>query len=175
MDRLSLYRRFEHLKLVDITGWPREERIGLADHSYEAVVPPSRMRSTPRPHGISCVGHSAPSCPRAPAARLLRDRTAGKTDASRYTPRLDSVTRCIAGLIDLDLLLVDNVLLVLFLVALFVLLRPAGEVTMALASAAAVLDIALYVATDPTVRMASLSDTHAAATSDVDRVLQDRA
>lgn len=73
----------------------------------------------------------------------------------------------LAGLIDLDLLLVgDNVLLVPVLLALYVLLHRLRESAMLTAVAAGFLGIVMYVATNPAVQMAALSDDYASATSD---------
>ena len=73
----------------------------------------------------------------------------------------------LAGMIDLDLLLVvDNVLLVPILLALFVILRRVRESMMLVATAAGFLGIIMYAAMNPAVQMAALSDEYAAATSD---------
>jgi hypothetical protein len=76
----------------------------------------------------------------------------------------------LVGLVDLDLLLVaDNVLLVPILLALFVLLRQVRESTMLIALAAGLLGVAMYVATNPAVQLATLSDQYSRATTDAQR------
>jgi hypothetical protein len=76
----------------------------------------------------------------------------------------------LAGLVDLDLLLaVDNVLLVPVLLALYVALRKAHESAMTLALALGLVGAAMYLASNPAIQMARLSDRYAAATSDPQR------
>jgi hypothetical protein len=76
----------------------------------------------------------------------------------------------LAALIDLDLLLVvDNVLLVVVLLALYVLLRQTSEAVMAIATALGLLGIALFVTSNPAFEMLSLSDQYAGAATDAQR------
>jgi hypothetical protein len=76
----------------------------------------------------------------------------------------------LAGLVDLDLLLaVDNVLLIPLFLALYVVLRRAHESAMTLAVAFGLVGIVLYLASNPAVQMAALSDQYAAATTDAQR------
>jgi hypothetical protein len=76
----------------------------------------------------------------------------------------------VAGLIDLDLLLVvDNVILIPILLALYVALRRAQPSVMVLAVALGFAGVMMYVATNPAIQMAALSDQYAAATTDAQR------
>jgi hypothetical protein len=76
----------------------------------------------------------------------------------------------LVGLVDLDLLLViDNVLLVPIFLALYILLRRTNESVMAIATALGFLGIALFIASNPAFEMLSLSNRHAAATTDAER------
>jgi len=76
----------------------------------------------------------------------------------------------IAGLIDLDILLVaDNVLLLPVLLALFILLRQVRESTMLFATALGLLGIIAYVVTNPAIQMAALGDDYARAATDAER------
>jgi hypothetical protein len=72
----------------------------------------------------------------------------------------------LAGLVDLDLLLVaDNVLLIPILLALYVVLRRVRESIMALAAALGFVGIAMYLASTPAIQMVSLADQYAAAST----------
>lgn len=72
-----------------------------------------------------------------------------------------------AGIADLDLLLVvDNVLLVPILLALFVILHHVRQSIMLVATASGFIGVVMYIAVNPAVQMAALSDDYAAATSD---------
>jgi hypothetical protein len=76
----------------------------------------------------------------------------------------------LVGLVDLDLLLVaDNVLLIPILLALYVLLRRAQASVMLLATAFGFTSVAMYIATNPAVEMASLADTYAGAATEAER------
>lgn len=77
----------------------------------------------------------------------------------------------LAGLIDLDLLLVvDNILLIPILLALCVALRRAGSPSVVLMVAAlGVVSVTAYVASNPAVQLAALSDQYVAATTDAER------
>lgn len=76
------------------------------------------------------------------------------------------------GLLDLDLLLVaDNVLLAVLLLALWVLLRRGHESLMAVATALGLLGVVCYVTTNPAVGMLRLSRDHAAATNETERTV----
>jgi hypothetical protein len=76
----------------------------------------------------------------------------------------------LVGLVDLDLLLVaDNVLLVLIFLALYVLLRPASEAIVAIATALGLLGVVLFITSNPAVEMLSLSDQYAGATTEAQR------
>jgi hypothetical protein len=76
------------------------------------------------------------------------------------------------GLVDLDLLLiVDEVLAVPILLALYVALRRASESVMALSTALAFVAIAAFFASNTTFSMLSLSGQYAAATTDAQRSL----
>jgi hypothetical protein len=76
----------------------------------------------------------------------------------------------LVGLIDLDLLLVvDNVLLVPILLALYIVLRRASESVMAIATALGLLGIAMFIASNPAFEMLALSNQYAAATTDAQR------
>ncbi len=82
----------------------------------------------------------------------------------------------LAGLIDLDLLLVaDNVLLVPILLALYVVLRRAHESVMTTAVALGFLGVIMYVASNPAVQMAGLADRYAAASTDGQRATAEAA
>jgi hypothetical protein len=74
------------------------------------------------------------------------------------------------GFLNLDLLLVaDNVLLIPILLALYIALRRSQEPVMTLAAALGFTSIAMYIATNPAVAMAALSDRYADAASDAER------
>ncbi len=76
----------------------------------------------------------------------------------------------VAGLIDLDLLLLaDNVLLIAILLALYLALRETLEWAMLIAAALGFASIMLYLATNPAIQMAALSDRYASATTDAQR------
>ena len=82
----------------------------------------------------------------------------------------------IAGLVDLDLLLVaDNVLLIPVLLALYVVLRRAHESVMTLAVALGFVSIMMYIASNPAVQMAALADRYAAASSNDQRATAEAA
>jgi hypothetical protein len=82
----------------------------------------------------------------------------------------------LAGLVDLDLLLVaDNVLLVAILLALYVVLRRAHEAAMTIALALGFLGIVMYVASNPAVQMAALADRYAAASTEGQRAIAEAA
>lgn len=75
-----------------------------------------------------------------------------------------------AGLIDLDLLLVvDNVLLVAIALALYVALRPTSPTMTTIATGLWLLSIAMFIAANPAIGMLSLSDQFATATSEAQR------
>jgi hypothetical protein len=75
-----------------------------------------------------------------------------------------------AGLLNLDLLLVaDNVLLTPILQALYVALRRSQEPVMTPAAALGFASVAMYIATNPAVAMAALSDRYADAASEAER------
>lgn len=74
------------------------------------------------------------------------------------------------GLLDLDLLLiVDNVLLIPILLALYVALRRTSESLTAIGTALGFVGIAAYFASNTAFNMLSLSDQYAAATTDAQR------
>ncbi|WP_432833632.1 hypothetical protein [Dactylosporangium sp. CA-092794] len=76
----------------------------------------------------------------------------------------------LAGLIDLDLLLVaDNVLLMPILLALYLALRRAYPSVMLLAVTLGFASVGMYLTTNPAVQLAALSDQYAAATTDAQR------
>ncbi|MGA2240257.1 MAG: hypothetical protein ABSG74_13705 [Candidatus Bathyarchaeia archaeon] len=76
------------------------------------------------------------------------------------------------GLLDMDLLLiVDQVLVALVLLALYIALRRASQSWMAIALMAGLLGIAAYFASAAAFEMLSLSDQYAAATTDAQRSL----
>jgi hypothetical protein len=76
----------------------------------------------------------------------------------------------LAGLVDLDLLLVvDNVLLVVIALALYVALRPASPSITTMATGLWLLAIAMFIASNPALQMLSLSNQFAAATSETQR------
>lgn len=76
----------------------------------------------------------------------------------------------LAGLIDLDLLLVaDNVLLIAILLALYLALRETLEWAMQIAAAFGFASIILYLATNPAIQMAALSDRYAGARTEAER------
>jgi len=76
----------------------------------------------------------------------------------------------LAGLIGLDLLLVaDNVLLIPVLLALYVALRRAYPSVMLLAVALGFVGVGMYLATNPAIGLAALSDQYTAATTDAQR------
>jgi hypothetical protein len=76
----------------------------------------------------------------------------------------------LAGLVNLDLLLVvDNVLLVVIALALYVALRPTSPSVTTMATGLWLLAIAMFIAANPAVEMLALSDQFAAATSEAQR------
>jgi len=76
----------------------------------------------------------------------------------------------LAGLVDLDLLLVvDNVLLVVIALALYVALRRASPSLTTIATGLWLLAIAMFIAANPAVEMLALSDRFAAATTEAQR------
>jgi len=76
----------------------------------------------------------------------------------------------LAGLIDLDLLLVaDNVLLVPIFLALYAALRRTSQSVMAIGTALGLAGLVLFIASNPAFQMLSLSDQYAAATTDAER------
>ncbi len=77
------------------------------------------------------------------------------------------------GLIDLDLLMiVDEVLMVPLLLALYVVLRRAGQSLMLIATALGLIAVVLYcVSREATFTMLALSDQYAAATTDAQRAM----
>jgi hypothetical protein len=76
----------------------------------------------------------------------------------------------LAGLVDLDLLLlVDNVLLVVVALALYVALRPTSPSVTTMATGLWLLAIAMFIASNPALEMLALSDRFAAATSEAQR------
>jgi Domain of unknown function (DUF4386) len=76
----------------------------------------------------------------------------------------------LAGLVDLDLLLVvDNVLLVVIALALYVALRPTSPSMTTMATGLWLLAIVLFIASNPALELLSLSDRFAAATSEAQR------
>ncbi len=76
----------------------------------------------------------------------------------------------LAGLVDLDLLLVaDNVLLIPILLALYVALRRAYPSVVLIAVALGFVGVAMYLASNPAVQMAALSDQYATALVRADR------
>lgn len=78
----------------------------------------------------------------------------------------------LAGLIDLDLLLVaDNILLIPILLALYVVLKHANDSVMLIASALGFVGIAFFIAANPAFEMLALSDKYAAATTDAQRMI----
>jgi hypothetical protein len=78
----------------------------------------------------------------------------------------------LVGLLDMDLLLVaDNLLLVPIFLALYVLLRGDGESLTVIAIALGFLGIVFFIASNPAFEMLSLSDQHAAATTDAQRAI----
>src|SRR2546430_2070823 len=78
--------------------------------------------------------------------------------------------RRLAGLVDLDLLLVaDNVLLIPIFLALYVVLHRAHESAMGIAVVLGFVAILMYVASNPAFQMATLADGYAAATTDATR------
>jgi hypothetical protein len=78
----------------------------------------------------------------------------------------------LVGLLDMDLLLVaDNVLLVPILLALYLLLRRDGESLAVIAIALGFLGIVFFIASNPAFEMLSVSDQHAAATTDAQRAI----
>ncbi|NUT33423.1 MAG: hypothetical protein HOV79_10145 [Hamadaea sp.] len=84
--------------------------------------------------------------------------------------------RPLAGLVNLDLLLVaDNILLVVLVLALAtVLWRTSASVTV-VSVAAVGLSVAMYVATNPALQMLALSDRYAAATTGAERTVAEAA
>jgi Domain of unknown function (DUF4386) len=76
----------------------------------------------------------------------------------------------VIGLIDLDILLVaDQLLLIPILLALYVTLRRYGRSLMALGITTAVLAVPLFIASNPSFEMLSLSDRYGAAATDTER------
>jgi hypothetical protein len=76
----------------------------------------------------------------------------------------------LAGLVDLDLLLVvDNVLLVVIALALYVALRPTSPSVTTMATGLWLLAIVLFIASNPALELLALSDRFAAATSQAQR------
>jgi hypothetical protein len=76
----------------------------------------------------------------------------------------------LAGLVDLDLLLVvDNVLLVVIALALYMALRPTSPSITTMATGLWLLAIAMFIASNPALQMLSLSDQFVAATSETQR------
>jgi Domain of unknown function (DUF4386) len=76
----------------------------------------------------------------------------------------------LAGLVDLDLLLVvDNVLLVVIALALYVALRPTSPSVTTMATGLWLLAIVLFIASNPALELLALSDRFAAATSEAQR------
>lgn len=76
----------------------------------------------------------------------------------------------LAGLVDLDLLLVvDNVLLVVIALALYVALRPVSPSVTTMAMGLWLLAIAMFIASNPALELLALSDRYAAATSEAQR------
>jgi Domain of unknown function (DUF4386) len=76
----------------------------------------------------------------------------------------------LAGLVDLDLLLVvDNVLLVVIALALYVALRPANPSVTTMATGLWLLAIVLFIAANPALELLALSDRFATATSAPER------
>jgi hypothetical protein len=76
----------------------------------------------------------------------------------------------LAGLVDLDLLLVaDNVLLIPILLALYVVLRRVHESVMTIAVALGFVGVLMYVASNPAIQMVALADRYAAAGTDAER------
>jgi hypothetical protein len=76
----------------------------------------------------------------------------------------------VAGLVNLDLLLVvDNVLLVVIALALYVALRPTSPSVATMATGLWLLAIAMFIAANPALGMLALSDQFAAATSEAQR------
>jgi len=81
-------------------------------------------------------------------------------------------TNRLIGLIDLDLLLVvDNVLLIPVLLALYAALRRTSESLMVIATALGIVGIVLFITSNPAIEMLSLSDRYAAATTDAQRTI----
>ena len=76
----------------------------------------------------------------------------------------------LAGLIDLDLLLVvDNVLFVPVFLALYIALKRASESIMTIATALGFLGLVLFITFNPSFQMLSLSSQFAAATTDAEK------
>ena len=76
----------------------------------------------------------------------------------------------LAGLVNLDLLLVvDNVLLVLIALALYVALRPVSPSMTTMATGLWLLAIAMLIASNPALELLALSDRFAAATTEAQR------
>lgn len=76
----------------------------------------------------------------------------------------------LAGLVDLDLLLVaDNILLIPILLALSLALRRAYPSMVAIALALGLVSVMMYLASNPSVQLASLSDQYATATTPAQR------
>src|SRR5512132_878624 len=72
----------------------------------------------------------------------------------------------LAGLVDLDLLLVaDNVLLIPIFLALYVALHHTHESVTAIATALGFAGITMYLASNPAIQMATLADQYATATT----------
>jgi hypothetical protein len=76
------------------------------------------------------------------------------------------------GLLRLDLLyIVDSVLLIFIYLALYIVLRRAGESSMLIALVLGLTGIAAYFASNPAFEMLSLSSQYAAATTETERVM----
>ncbi len=76
------------------------------------------------------------------------------------------------GLLSLDLLyIVDSVLLIFIYLALYVVLRKAGESSMLIALVLGITGIAAYFASNPAFEMLSLSSQYAAATTEAQRAM----
>jgi hypothetical protein len=76
----------------------------------------------------------------------------------------------LAGLVDLDLLLVaDNILLIPIFLALYVALHRAHESVMGIAVVLGFVGIIMYLASNPAIPMAALADRYTAATTDTNR------
>lgn len=77
----------------------------------------------------------------------------------------------VVALINMDvLMMVDNALLAVMFLALYAALRPAGPSAMSIAVAVALVSITSYFASNTAFQMLSLSERHAAAATDVERI-----